>query len=532
MHGGSGADLLDGGIGADTLQGGSGADTLIFAAWENFSASTATTFTSYDIYDGGNGNVAKGTTEIDKLIINLSEAQLNDPAFMAAFTADLARFQAFITANSNVNTGQAGAALFTFSTINLKVSGIETVSYRLDPRNPDEILLSSNNVSENFTGGVVGSLATVETDGGSGPYSYVVDDARFEVIDGNLKLRPDIALNFEAEQTVTVNVTVTDLEGLTHTETFTVNVTDVNEAPDAGNDVIVAVAENLGAGAAVADITATDPDAGGGNDDANDFEDLTYSITGGNTAGLFTINAATGVITTTGALDYEAAQSHLLTVQVTDGGNLSDTMDVTVNVTDVNEAPVADPNDFDGNVDGVAEAGNNDPNLIYGTLGNDAINAGSGNDTVYGGAGNDRINGQSDTDRIFGGSGNDDISGGNGTDEIFGGSGNDTITGTSDADRIIGGYGDDVLASGRGGHVDTFVFLSANDGNDTINGFGANDRLEFYHLGISLANITSTVVGLDRVVFVNLDGDAATAELTITLVGYTAPLMADDFIFV
>ena len=187
LHGGSGADLLDGGSGADTLQGGSGADTLIYSAWENLSAATATTFASYDIYDGGNGNVAKGTAEIDKLIINLSEAQLNDPAFMAAFTADLARFQAFITANTNVNTGQAGTAVYTFSTINLKVSGIETVSYRLDPRNPDDILLSSNSVVENSTGAVVGSLTTVETDGSVGPYSYVVDDARFEIVDGNLK---------------------------------------------------------------------------------------------------------------------------------------------------------------------------------------------------------------------------------------------------------------------------------------------------------------------------------------------------------
>ena len=314
--------------------------------------------------------------------------------------------------------------------------------------------------------------------------------------------------------------------------TVTVNVTDANEAPDAGADQIVAVAENLAAGAAVADVNATDPDLGGGNDDANAFENVTYSISGGNAAGLFAINAATGVITTTGALDYEAAQSHLLTVTTTDGPGLTDSMTVTVNVTDANEAPLADPNDFDGNVDGTAENGTNNPNLIYGTSGNDAINAGNGNDTVYGGAGNDTINGQADTDRIFGGSGNDNIAGGNGTDEIYGGSGNDTINGNSAADRIIGGYGNDVLASGGGGDTDTFVFLSTYDGNDTINGFGADDQLEFNGLGISLANITSTVVGGDRVVSVNLDGNAATAELTITLVGYTASLVADDFTFV
>ncbi|WP_084633054.1 Ig-like domain-containing protein [Mesorhizobium sp. LSJC255A00] len=46
---------------------------------------------------------------------------------MTAFNTELAQFRAFIAANSNTNTGQAGQAEFTFATINLKVSAIERV---------------------------------------------------------------------------------------------------------------------------------------------------------------------------------------------------------------------------------------------------------------------------------------------------------------------------------------------------------------------------------------------------------------------
>ena len=107
LNGGSGADTLDGGSGFDTVLGGSGADTLYYRAWENqyktggfvFGVGTTTgqiTFSGYDVYDGGNGTVAKGTAEIDKLIIYLSSAQWNDSAFKAALSAEIAAYQAFI----------------------------------------------------------------------------------------------------------------------------------------------------------------------------------------------------------------------------------------------------------------------------------------------------------------------------------------------------------------------------------------------------------------------------------------------------
>ncbi|MCB1431674.1 MAG: VCBS domain-containing protein, partial [Alphaproteobacteria bacterium] len=141
LNGGSGNDILDGGSGIDTVLGGSGSDTLIFRSWENeYDADGAVNgvavFTGYDYYDGGNGNTATGTAQIDTLLIFLSNEQIDNADFMAAFEADVAAFQSFIEVNTNVSTGQASQAVFTFTSINLQVSAIENIYYGLDPGSP------------------------------------------------------------------------------------------------------------------------------------------------------------------------------------------------------------------------------------------------------------------------------------------------------------------------------------------------------------------------------------------------------------
>src|SRR5690606_30046383 len=67
----------------------------------------------------------------------------------------------------------------------------------------------------------------------------------------------------------------------------------------------------------------------------------------GNDAGLFALDA-NGQLTLSGSPDYEAGASYTLTVRATDAGGLSDDSTVTINVTNVNEAPVADDATFSG----------------------------------------------------------------------------------------------------------------------------------------------------------------------------------------
>ena len=92
------------------------------------------------------------------------------------------------------------------------------------------------------------------------------------------------------------------------------------------------VPENSPAGTAVgAVVTATD---------ANADDTLTYSLEGTD-APSFTIDSSAGQIETRSGVSYnhEAKPSYSVTVRAADGDGLSDTIDVTINVTDVNEQP-------------------------------------------------------------------------------------------------------------------------------------------------------------------------------------------------
>ena len=70
--------------------------------------------------------------------------------------------------------------------------------------------------------------------------------------------------------------------------------------------------------------------------DANIGDTLTYTL-GGTDAASFGINASTGQLSTSAALDYETKSTYSVEVTATDPDGLSDTIDVTINVTDVDE---------------------------------------------------------------------------------------------------------------------------------------------------------------------------------------------------
>ena len=96
---------------------------------------------------------------------------------------------------------------------------------------PSDIALSNATIAENAAGAVVGTLSTVDPDAGDS-HTYVVSDYRFEVVDGQLKLKDGISLDHEAEPSVTVQVTSTDAGGLSISENFTITVENVNEGAD------------------------------------------------------------------------------------------------------------------------------------------------------------------------------------------------------------------------------------------------------------------------------------------------------------
>ena len=104
-----------------------------------------------------------------------------------------------------------------------------------------------------------------------------------------------------------------------------------NSGPSVDNQTFQ-TSENSTNGTLVGIVSATDPNAG---------DTLTYAITGGSGNGIFDINSGNGRISVVsgGQLNFEAVTSYSLNVRVTDSGGEFDTAVMTVNVTNVNEAP-------------------------------------------------------------------------------------------------------------------------------------------------------------------------------------------------
>ena len=203
------------------------------------------------------------------------------------------------------------------------------------------------NVAENGT--VVTTVTSTDVDASAtATYSIIggADQTKFTIDASTGALSFVSAPDFEnklddgADNVYDVKVQVSD-GSLTDTQDIAVTVTNVNEAPvitsGAGDTASVNVAEN---GTAVTMVTSTDVDAGA---------TATYSIIGGADAAKFTIDASTGALSFASAPNYEsptdsgANNVYDVQVQVSDG-SLTDTQDIAVTVTNVNEAPVITSN--------------------------------------------------------------------------------------------------------------------------------------------------------------------------------------------
>ena len=198
-------------------------------------------------------------------------------------------------------------------------------------------------VDENSpVGTAVGTVTATDQDFGQTLFFSIIEGNASGVfaIDGStgaITVADAAALDFETASSFTLTVQVTDsgTPALSAMASVRVNVNDVNEAPTFAATGPFAVDENSPAETAVGTVTATDPDAG---------DTLSYAIAGGDPAGAFAIDAATGAITVANAvaLNFEVTSSFTLTVTVTDSGLLSAATIVTVRLRDINDAPVLD----------------------------------------------------------------------------------------------------------------------------------------------------------------------------------------------
>lgn len=175
-----------------------------------------------------------------------------------------------------------------------------------------------------------GQSLTYSITGGNTSNAFSINSAT-----GQLSVNNTSALNFEQTPSFALIVTVqdNDISPLSSSATITVNLTDINEVPNINNQAF-SVAENTANGQAVGTVIATDPDNG---------QSLSYQILSGNSSGAFNLNTSSGQITVanSAALNFESTPIFALIVKVTDNGagSLTDQASVTINLTDVNEAP-------------------------------------------------------------------------------------------------------------------------------------------------------------------------------------------------
>ena len=147
-------------------------------------------------------------------------------------------------------------------------------------------------------------------------------------------------LDYEAKNEYKVTVTAEDPSGLKGSINLTISVIDVDETPIVTPDPNVnqaPVFSTAGTTRSVAENTRADQNIGAPVTATDSGDSLAYSLSGTD-ASSFSITSSTGQLRTKAALDYETKRSYSVVVTATDSGDLTDTITVTINVTDdVNE---------------------------------------------------------------------------------------------------------------------------------------------------------------------------------------------------
>jgi hypothetical protein len=190
----------------------------------------------------------------------------------------------------------------------------------------------TGSVAENADAGtVVATLSATDRDfNDDGSFSIVDTSGNFEIDGDKLVVKDGADIDFETATSHVVSITVTDSSGLSDTSDVTVSVSDVAEnSPPVLAISSGAVLENSDAGTSVLTLQSTDADTG---------DSAVYSIEGSST--LFQANGNQIAVRAGAELDFENAASHEIDVTVTDSAGATDTKQMTIDVINVNEAPL------------------------------------------------------------------------------------------------------------------------------------------------------------------------------------------------
>ncbi len=191
---------------------------------------------------------------------------------------------------------------------------------------PTDILLSNNLINENMDiGSVIGNLSASDQDNNDS-FNYTLNTNRDKFKLSNNQLLTNGDLDYESQNTYTLNITVKDKKGLSFTKDLIINIENVNEPP---TDILLSnnsIVETASIGSVIGNLTTSDQDSN---------DSFTYTLNNNNDT--FIIN--NNQLLTNGDLDYESQNTYTLNITVTDSGNLTFTKDLTINIENVNEPP-------------------------------------------------------------------------------------------------------------------------------------------------------------------------------------------------
>jgi hypothetical protein len=263
------------------------------------------TFTVTDEDAGASSTLALSGT--DAASFNLSGNQLRSSAVFDYETK--ASYSVTITATDNV--GATYSKNFNISVLNVNEA-------------PTGITLSNSTINEyNSVNAIVGYLTTTDVDGGDAfTYSIIGGDTSAFNINGN-QLRASVVFDFETKFSYSVQIRSTDSGGLSTTQTFSITVANISEAP---TDIILssnAINENSAVNTVIGTLSVTAPTN----------QAVTYSLVGGDVAS-FNINGTQ--LRSSASFDFETKSSYSITIRASSGGEYFDEA-FTINVNNVNE---------------------------------------------------------------------------------------------------------------------------------------------------------------------------------------------------
>ncbi len=253
-----------------------------------------------------------------------------------------------ITVRATSQDGSSATATFTIQLIDINEGAVGSIS---------DQNAAANVITENAaTGTTVGLAARAVDPDGTDIVLYSLDNndgGRFAInpLTGVVTLAGTVNRESDGEsRSITVRATSTD--GSFSTQSFTINIADVDEfdvtTPVDANAAVNSVAENAAIGTTVG-ITGSAFDI-----DATTSV-VTYSLVN-NDGGRFAIDATTGVVTVAGTIDRETEGTvRNITVRATsqDGSTADQTF--AINIIDVDEFDVTTPVDANAVVNSVAE---------------------------------------------------------------------------------------------------------------------------------------------------------------------------------